>query len=493
MSAPPTATTSTARLPATALDAAEVAVVGAGAVGAAIARDLAAHGVDTVWLDAAHDVGAGTTKANTAIWHTGFDAKPGTLEARLVARGYERLAAEAPALAVPVRADGAVLVAWDAEQAEALDGIIAQAAQNGYRACRRLNAAEVYAREPRLAAGAHGGILVPDEGLLCPFTLPLSLGRQALAGGVRLHLGAAVRDAREEAGPDGAPRHRLATTRGEVVARSVVNAAGLGAGALNGVLGLEPFTVTPRRGQLLVFDGLARPLVRHVILPVPTARTKGMLVAPTVHGKLLVGPTAEDLDDARATETTAEGHAALARWARGVVPALAHEEPIAAYAGLRAATDQRDYRVHADPARGVVCVGGIRSTGLSSCLGLSEHVLGLLADCGLATGERGELPPVALLGPRRPDGQPGAPPFLGEDRPRPCEDADAVAADPDRGRMVCHCERVSAAEVRDALADPLLPARDLDGLRRRTRAGLGRCQRFHCGARLDALLAGGPS
>jgi len=473
------------------LDSAEVAVVGAGVVGAAIARDLAAHGVDTAWLEAGEDVGAGTTKANTAIWHTGFDAKPGTLEAQLVARGYERLIDLAPALEVPARADGAVLVAWDAEQADALEGILAQAETNGYHDCRRLDAAEVYAHEPRLGAGAHGGVLVPGEGLLCPFTLPLALGRQALAGGVRLHLRAGVEHATREQGPDGRARHRLHTSRGAVTARYVVNAAGLASAAVNRLLGHEGFTITPRRGQLLVFDGLARHLVRHVILPVPTARTKGMLVAPTVHGKLLVGPTAEDLDDPTATATTAEGIAALTRWARAVVPALAEEEPIAAYAGLRAATEHRDYQLFAAADEGYVCVGGIRSTGLSSCLGIAEHVLGQLAACGLEHDAPRELPPVRLLGPVGASGQPGAPPYLGDDRPRPCQDPAAVASDPSYGRVVCHCERVSAGELHAALADPLLPARDGDGLRRRTRAGQGRCQRFHCGARVDALLAEG--
>ena len=450
----------------------EVAVVGAGVVGTAIARELAAHGVDTMLIEAAGDVGAGTTKANTAIWHTGFDATPGTLEARLVRRGWQRLAEVGPELGIPLQATGALLVAWDEAQLAELDGIAARAAAGGYDRCTRIDAATLYAREPGLGAGALGALVVPDEGLLCPFTMPIAFATQAIAGGARLWLDAEVLDAVTDRGVG---RHRLHTRRGEATARYVVNAAGLQADRINASFGHDGFTVTPRRGQLLVFDRLAGELLEHIVLPVPTARTKGMLVAPTVHGNVLVGPTAEDLDDREATETTAEGYDALRSWAARVLPGLLEEDVTAAYAGLRAATEHSDYQIFADPATGYVCVGGIRSTGLSSCLAIAEHVVGLLQDGGLATTAPRELPEIAL-------------PYLGADRPRPCRAPGAIAADPAYGRVVCHCESVSEGEIRDALDGPL-PARDADGLRRRTRAGQGRCQGFHCGAHVDQLLA----
>ena len=450
-------------------DRCDVAIIGAGVVGTAITRELTRRGASAALVEASADVGAGTTKANTAIWHTGFDAKPGTLEARLVRRGYERLLEDGPELGIPLQRTGALLVAWDEAQRNEFDGIIDKAASNGYVRCRLVEPAELYEREPRLGAGALGAVEVPDEGLLCPFTMPIAFATQALAGGAQVLLGAPVTAVRTERG-----LHRLRTPRGEVAARYVVNAAGLMSDRVNQMLGHDGFTITPRRGELLVFDKPAGGLIDHVLLPVPTARTKGMLVAPTVYGNVLVGPTAEDLDDRQATETSAAGRDALLRWAAGVLPALLDEDVTAAYAGLRAATEHGDYQLFADPALGYVCVGGIRSTGLSSSLGIAEHVVELLEDAGLAVAGARDLPEISL-------------PYLGEDRPRPCTVPSAIAADPAVGRVVCHCERVSEGELRDALDGPL-PAVDMDGLRRRTRVGQGRCQGFHCGARVDQML-----
>ena len=447
----------------------DVAVIGGGIVGTAITRELVRHGVDVALIEAAADVGAGTTKANTAIWHTGFDAKPGTLEAQLVRRGYERLTVDGPELGIPLWRTGALLVAWDDAQLASFDEVRTKAAANGYERCRQLDAAELYAREPHLGPGALGAVEVPDEGLLCPFTMPIAFATQALAGGAALLL-----DTRVTAASTAAGRHRLQTSNGEITARYVVNAAGVMSDHVNRMFGHDGFTVTPRRGQLLVFDKLAGGLLDHVLLPIPTARTKGMLVAPTVYGNVLVGPTAEDLDDRRATATTAAGHEALHAWAAKVLPALTDEDVTAAYAGLRAATEHSDYQLFADAA-GYVCAGGVRSTGLSSCLAIAEHVVGLLDEAGLRVGAARDLPEITVA-------------YLGADRPRPCTVPALVAANPQFGRVVCHCEQVSEAELRDALDGPL-PAVDVDGLRRRTRVGQGRCQGFYCGARVEQILA----
>src|SRR6185437_9116912 len=211
------------------------------------------------------------------------------------------------------------------------------------------------------------------------------------------------------------------------------------------------------------------------ILPVPTQRTKGVLVAPTVFGNVLVGPTAQDVADRSDVATSAAGLAALAAAGRQILPPLEHEEVTATYAGLRAATEHRDYQVsvHGRYAR----VAGIRSTGLTASLGIAEHVAGLLAEAGL------ELLPRA-------DGWRRVPPrmpYLGEALPRPYRDADRIATDPSYGQIACHCERVTKGEIRDALASDLPPA-GLDGLRRRTRAMNGRCQAFFCGAAISAIF-----
>ncbi|QHC32526.1 NAD(P)/FAD-dependent oxidoreductase [Streptomyces sp. HF10] len=447
----------------------DIAVVGAGVVGCAIARRLARHPrLSVALIEARNDVGQGTSKANTAILHTGFDAVPGTLEARLVREGSARLAAYAAESGIPVEPVGALLVAWDEEQLAALPRLAEKAEANSYHDARPLSGAELYAREPHLGPGALGALHIPGESIICPWTTTLAYATQAVRAGVHLHLNATVEQATWDGG------HHLHTSRGALRARYLVNAAGLGADTLDRRLGRDDFTVTPRRGQLLVFDKFARPLVRHILLPVPTALGKGVLVAPTVYGNVLLGPTAEDLDDKRATGTTADGIATLRERGRRILPALIEEEVTAVYAGLRAATGQEDYRIAAHPERSYVTVGGIRSTGLTASLAIAEHVTALLAATGLDPGPERDLDPVRM-------------PNLGEAFPRPYQRPGPIAADPAYGTLVCHCERVSLGEIRDALAAPV-PPRDLDGLRRRTRARAGRCQGFYCGAAVRELF-----
>jgi glycerol-3-phosphate dehydrogenase len=448
----------------------DVVVVGAGVVGCAIGRALARHpGLRAALVEAGDDVGQGTSKANTAILHTGFDAVPGSLEARLVREGARLLAGYAAECGIPVEPVGALLVAWDEEQLTALPRLAAKAERNEYRDTRLIGPAELYAREPHLGPGALGALHVPGESVVCPWTTTLAYATQAVRHGVDLHLDCRVRRTSRRAGI-----HVLDTDRGTLRTRWLVNAAGLHADTLDRHLGHDDFTVTPRRGQLLVFDKFARALVRHILLPVPTALGKGVLVAPTVYGNVLLGPTAEDLDDRRATGTTADGLALLRDQGRRILPGLLDEEVTAVYAGLRAATEHDDYRVSAHPGQAYVTVGGIRSTGLTASLALAGHVTGLLAESGLDLGPARELDPVRM-------------PNLGEAFPRPYRRPDLIAADPEYGTLVCHCERVSRGEIRDALTGPVPPA-GLDGLRRRTRAGAGRCQGFYCGAAVRELF-----
>ncbi|HET7388173.1 MAG TPA: NAD(P)/FAD-dependent oxidoreductase [Nocardioidaceae bacterium] len=446
-----------------------VAVIGAGVVGAAVARELSRHDVRCVLLESGDDVGTGTSKANTAVRHTGFDAKPGSLESSLLARGYPLMTDFAAQTGVPIETTGALLVAWDEDQLAALDGIAANARANGYTAIRPVRVSELYQSEPHLGPGAHGALLIPDEGIMCPFTTPLALATDAVVNGVELRLDSAVTDIHL-----GEP-HTLMTASGTVTADWVVNAAGLYSDEIDRKFGHESFTVTPRRGQLIVFDKLARSLLTHVLLPVPTSRTKGVLVAPTVFGNVLLGPTAEDLGDKTATETTGDGLASLLDKGRPILPELLSEEVTATYSGLRAATEHSDYQITCHPDQNYVCAGGIRSTGLSASLGVAAHVLDLLTDAGLKLREKQTVTPVRM-------------PMLGEAFMRPYQDEEAIASNPAYGEIVCHCERVTRAELIAAAASAV-PARTMDGVRRRTRAMLGRCQGFYCSANVTSIFA----
>ena len=449
----------------------DVAVIGAGVVGAAIARELARYRLRVVLIEAASDVGTGTSKANTAILHTGFDAKSGSLEARLVRRGHALLNAYGPEVGIPIESTGALLIAWDEEQRAALPGLMESAARTGYAAARLVSTEEVYQAEPHLGPGALGAMAVPDESIICPFTTPLAFATQAVVNEVTLALSSPVVSVRR----DDSGVHALETPRGVWRSRWIVNAAGLRADEIDRQLGHETFRVTPRRGELIVFDKLARPLVSHILLQVPTKVSKGVLVSPTVFGNVMLGPTAEDIADKTATGSTAAGIASLYERGRRIVPALLDEEVTGVFVGLRAATEHSDYQILFHPEQRYVCVGGIRSTGLSASMAIAEYVVEGLIDAGLACEAKDDFHPIRM-------------PNLGEAAPRPYQCAEMIAANPDCGRIVCHCERVTRAEILDATRAPI-PARSLDAVRRRTRALLGRCQGFFCMAAVADLIA----
>jgi glycerol-3-phosphate dehydrogenase len=448
----------------------DVAVIGAGVVGTAIGRQLARYRLRIVLLERANDVGTGTSKANTAIVHTGFDTQPGSLESSLVRRGHELLTAYARTAGIALEKTGAVLVAWNAEQEARLDDILVKARDNGYERAARMDLAELARREPHLAEGATGAVTIPDESIICSWSPSIAFATEAISAGVELRLGTEVTDV----GRDG-DEWLLHTSEGRIRAGWVVNAAGLGADLLNRRFGHDEFTIAPRRGQLIIFDKLARGLVSSIVLPVPTERTKGVLVAPTVYGNVLLGPTAEDIEGRTDTVTTAPGLAGLLDAGRRILPDLVEEEVTATYAGIRAATEHRDYQITIHEEERYACVGGIRSTGLTASLAIAEHVVEHMGAAGLSLVEADYEPAIPHM------------PELGERATRAFEDDRLVQADPAYGHIVCFCERVTDGEVRDALASAL-PASDLGGLRRRTRATNGRCQGFFCGAAIAARL-----
>ncbi len=433
----------------------DVAVIGAGIVGAAIARDLAGTSLSVAVIEARTDVGDATSKANTALLHTGYDATPGTLESRLVARGYHLLGDYAAQTGIPVERTGAILVAWTAEELQALPSLKDKARRNGYHDCSLIGAAEMYRQR---------GLTVPGEPIICTRTTNLALATDAVRRGATLLREHAVTGA--DVSDEITTVH---TSRGDITARWVINAAGLGADWIDQEFGYHRFTVTPRRGELFVFDKQARPLAPKIVLPVPSSRGKGVLISPTIYGNVMLGPTSEDLHDRTATDTSEAGFEFLLGKGRALMPRLLQQEVTASYAGLRAATDKNDYLIEIDPDRRYLLVGGIRSTGLTS--GIHQ----MLAEAGLDLTQRDGLPPPPKM------------PNIGEAFTRPYQDAGLIDRDPEYGRIVCFCERVTAGEIRDAYAAAIPPAA-LDGLRRRTRAMNGRCQGFYCGAHVRALV-----
>ena len=449
----------------------DIAIIGAGAVGSAIARELSRYDLKVVLLEANSDVGMGTSKASTAIWHTGYDATPGSLESILLKRSYPLTEAFMKEVGSPFELVGGLLIAWNDEQFHTLPKLLEKAIENGDTDCFLIGPEEVYKREPHLGEGALGGMVVPREGILCTFTIPLACATQAVVNGVTLKVNFQVTDISSKE-----DLHMISSQHESIGARWVINAAGLFSDDINHLFGHENFNVTPRRGELIIYDKLSRRLVNHVLLPVPTATTKGVLVSPTVYGNILLGPTAQDLPDKTATNTSSDGLLSLLEKGRKILPELLEEEVTATYAGLRAATQHSDYQITLHAEQRYVCVGGIRSTGISGCLGIAEYVADLLKEGGVELRPRPEFRTIKM-------------PNIGEAFTRAYQSEELIARNPEYGKIVCHCERVSLGELNDAMNSPI-PASSLDALRRRTRAMQGRCQGFNCHAAIVRDLTG---
>ena len=457
----------------------DVAILGAGVVGCALAFELSKYQLRVLLLDKNFDVGEGTSKGNSAIIHTGFDATPGTLESQLVTQASRLWPELAERLKVPFQPVGALLLALDSEQEAALPKLRDKAVANGVEDVEIVSAAEVHRLEPNAAPSACGGLLIPRESIIDPFTVPIAFSELAVANGVDLLLGIRVIDVVDSS----QEVKQIVDAEGRrIPARIVVNAAGLGSRELSDRYEGEKFDINPRRGQFLIYDKNTLPLVERILLPVPTAQTKGKLVTPTIFGNLLAGPTAEDLSlgDAEATSTTVEGLAEVREAAARMCPSLADHQPVANYAGARCNCAQGSYMVRLNDGghAGILTITGVRSTGLTSSPTLAAYLVEQMNDAGWLS-----LVPDPLAIDERPESC-----WPGWWR-RPYDEPERVESQPDYGRLVCFCEQISQQEIVDALDSPLQP-RTFDAVKRRTRVLMGRCQGFNCLVRTAEVIGG---
>ena len=450
----------------------DIAIVGAGVVGCAVARHLARAGASVVVLDRAADVGDGTSKANTAILHSGFDTEPDSLESALVRRGRILLADYAAAAGIAVEPTGALLVAWDDEQEARLPSLLAKAVTNGSADASLVGADEVRDLEPHLGPDARSGLSIPGEWAIDPWSVTLAFATEAAAAGAELRLGAPVVGV-------------------EVGRRGPRDPSGRrdGAGPLAGQCGRarrrpDRRTARPPRLHRHAPPGSVD-RVRQAGPPAARAGSCCRFRRPGPKGCWWRPPPGGTCSSARRPRTwrtgttrppPPRGSLHLLAAGRRILPDLVDEEVTASYAGLRAATEHRDYQIRLHGDQRFVSIGGIRSTGLTSSMAVAEHVADLLAGAGATWSG----PPVDVPTPHMPP--------LGELQVRPSRDPVLIAADPAYGTVLCHCEQVSRGEVRDACHAPV-PATDLGGVRRRTRAMNGRCQGFYCGAEVVALVA----
>lgn len=451
---------------------ADYVVIGAGAVGCAIARELSKYEVSVIVVDKRDDVGGDASKSNSAIIHTGYDAKPGTLESQLVVAAnpmYDQLVKD---LDVPFRRIGAILPAVTDEQFAQLPAIKQKAFDNRVYDVEYLSAQELREMEPNLNPEVKGGLFIPRESIIDPFILVQALAENACANGVDFMLETEVTDI-EVVG--GAVR-KVITTRGDIEAGCVINAAALHCDDIAAMVGKADYKVVPRRGQFFILDKNTDTQVEHIVLPIPTKVTKGKLMTPTIHGNMLVGPTAEDLDDKENTATTTEGLDSIAADVKRLVPGVNLRDAITEYSGLRPNRNPEGLHVDTwEDLDGYVNLSGVRSTGLTLSVSMGKYVVERIRQMGRPLTLKDNFIRT----------REGIPRFreLGT-----AEREALVAADPRYGQIICRCETVTEGEIVSAIHRPL-GARTMDAVKRRVRAGMGRCQSGFCGPRVMAILA----
>ena len=454
----------------------DVAIIGAGITGCAAAFELSRTTARVALLDRDSDVAAGATRANSGIVHAGYDPLPGTRMARCNVEGNALLHQYAGELNLPFRPTGSLVLALSQEELSTLRTLYARGLQNGVPGLRLLSAEEARAREPALTPEVRGALYAPTAGVIGPWETALAFAETAVVNGADFLPCCEVTGIRRAEGPGGEKALFVLTTgRGTVCARRVVNAAGARADQVNDLLAPPRLHIRPNRGQYYLLDRTQGGTVGMVIFQCPTAAGKGVLVAPTAHGNLIVGPDAQDIADPDDTATTAAGLAFVAAQARRSVPALSLRDSIRNFAGVRAVCGEEDFILEESAAcPGLITLGGIKSPGLTSAPAIARECVELLKRSGLA------LPPRAgfRLCPR---------PVRFRDL-SPEGRAAAVRRNPLYGRVVCRCEDVTEGEIADAVRSPI-PARSVDGVKRRAGTGMGRCQGGFCSPRVAAVLA----
>ena len=447
----------------------DVIIIGGGVSGAASARELSRYKVRACVLEKEEDVCCGTSKANSAIVHAGYDAAPGSLKAKLNVRGNEMMEQLSEDLDFPFQKTGSLVICLSGEEMPGLQELYDKGVANGVKGLKILDREEVLGMEPNITDDVYAALYAPSAGIVCPFGMNIALAENACTNGVEFRFNTEVLDIRKENG------YEIHTNRGMFQAKCVVNAAGVYADKIHNMVSKKKIHITPRRGEYCLLDKSAGTHVSRTIFSLPTKYGKGVLVTPTVHGNLLIGPTAVDIENKEGTNTTREGLDEVISKAGQNVKNLPMRQVITSFAGLRAHEDGSEFIIgEADDAEGFIDCAGIESPGLTSCPAIGGMVAEILREkLGLEEKENFISTRKGILNPNT---------LAKEER------AELIRKEPAYGNIICRCEMITEGEILDAIRRPL-GARSLDGVKRRTRAGMGRCQSGFCSPRTMEILA----
>ena len=448
----------------------DVVVIGAGVSGSAVARELAKKERRIAVLERESDVCEGTSKANSGIVHAGFDAQPDTLKAKLNVAGAKLMKTLSKELDFPYRQNGSLVVSFEEDGRERLQELYERGEKNGVEGLRILSGDEARALEPALSDEVKAALYAKTGGIVCPFGLNIALAENAAVNGVDFYLNTEAE--KIERGQGG---YRILTKEREFLAKVVVNAAGVHADTFHNMVSGHRMHITARRGEYCLMDKKTGGLVGSTIFQLPSANGKGILVTPTVHGNLLVGPTAENIEDKEGVNTTADGLARALKVGARSVRELPVRQIITSFAGLRAHEESGEFIIgEAEDAAGFFDVAGIASPGLSAAPAVGVYVANLI-QARFPAADRADF-----IATRR--GIPCMAEASREERMR------LIAENPAYANVVCRCELVTEGEILNAIHRPL-GATTLDGVKRRTRAGMGRCQSGFCSPKVVEILA----
>lgn len=453
----------------------DAAIIGAGVSGSAIARELSRYELKICVIEREEDVCCGTSKANSAIVHAGFDAVPGTMKAKLNVQGNAMMDRIAEELDVPFRRNGSIVVCTKEQDPAGLEELLERGKANEVPGLRILNREELLEKEPNIGDDVMCGLFAPTGGIVCPFHLTMGYAENACTNGVEFLLNTSVDTiAKTETGYRLALTHRDTQVSEVKEAKIVINAAGVYADQINNMVSEHKLHITARKGEYMLLDKDAGRHVSSTIFQLPSKMGKGVLVTPTIHGNLLVGPTAVDVENKESVNTTQKGLDTIAAAVSKSVKNVPLRQVITSFAGLRAHEDSHDFVIGEAPdAKGFINVAGIESPGLSSAPAIGVMVADMVREL-LQPAKKTDFNPV-----RRG--------ILDPDALSLEERNELIRKNPAYGNIICRCEMITEGEILDAIHRPL-GARSLDGVKRRTRAGMGRCQAGFCSPRTMEIL-----
>jgi len=449
----------------------DIAIIGAGVTGAAIAREFSRYELKIILLDKESDASAGTSKANSGIIHAGFDPEENTLMAKLNAKANKMFDALCGELSVPFARNGSLVVAFDDGQLEHINKLYRRGQNNGTPGMALLSGEEILKREPAVNPEAKGALFAETAGIIDPMLFTISLAENAVMNGVEYIFGFNVESIEKENGA-----YRISSPKSSVNAKYVINAAGVFSDKIHNMVSEPAFTIKPSRGQYFILDKSESGIVSSTIFPCPTKFGKGILVAPTVHGNVILGPTSEHLPEKDKLGTTDENLDKAKKGAMLLVPKITTRNTIRTFSGIRAESDSTDYIIkEAAGAPNFIDVAGIKSPGLTAAPAIAEYVAALAEEKGLALQKKENFNPTVK---RK---------LFNEMTDE--EQAAAIKNNPLYGRVVCRCENITEGDILTNAIKRHLGAVTMEGVKRRCRAGTGRCQSGFCGPKVQHILA----